>query len=126
VNHTTNTFNISAEKWLLYWRPGEPNPNDECFVEIYNASTDEKLGELTLATDWEHSYVRSEELHIRGSFYLMIQVNIRSGNWEIWHIRIFEYNPQLDSCMVLGWIVVIGIASVAVICVYQTYEVMRA
>jgi hypothetical protein len=88
VNHTTNTFNISAEKWLLYWEPGEPNPNDECFVEIYNASTARKLRELTLATNWLQARVFSEEIQTRGSFYLKIQVNERSANWENWQIRV--------------------------------------
>jgi hypothetical protein len=119
MNHTTSTFNISAEKWLLYWEPREPNPNHKCFVEIFNASTDEKLGELTLATNWQLVRVFSEELQIRGSFYLKIQIMSTRG----WQIKVFEYSPQPDW---LAWIVVIGIALVAVFVGYQTFRVMTA
>jgi hypothetical protein len=121
-NFTTNTFNISTEYWLLRWEPSESNPNHKCFVEIYNASTDEKLGELTLATDWLRHYVWSEKLHIRGSFYLEIQVVTLARTWRI---IVFAHNPQPDLRIWVSWIVVIGIVSVAVICGYQTYKVMR-
>ena len=106
MNLTTSTFNITGEKWSVGWYAAPPDPA-QCFVEVYNASTDEKLQEFTLYDNYNNYTKISKELNITGSFYLKIQV---SGN-KSWSVRVRVYKPPPRFPTWIPWIAVIGITS---------------
>ena len=106
MNLTTSTFHITGKKWDV-WSYDEPPPDlAQWVVEVYDASTDEKLQEFTLSSDAKIYDVK--ELNIRGSFYLKIQV---SGNIGNWHITVMEYKPPPRFPTWIALIAVIGVAS---------------
>ena len=107
MNLTTSTLEITGEKWEVHW--GSPPSPAQCVVEVYNASTDEKLQEFTLSSG------ETKELNITGSFYLKIQVYGSEGPW---YISMSEYKPTPIRKWI-AWIAVIGIASLVVFFGYK-------
>ncbi len=96
MNLTTITFDITSEKWLVSVGIDYPSQYSlvaRFVVEVYNASTDEKLQEFTLSTNGvDISDIRL--LKMTGSFYLKIQAYGVYGPIGSWAIQVSEYNPS--------------------------------
>jgi len=125
MNITTSTFKVASEKWEIVWWPRDSNPLDKCAIEIYNASTDMKLQEFILSTDWPEISTGSEDIRTTGSFYLKIQVyqsQLGALNGMPWTIRVREYKPQPPFHVWIALIIVIGIAIILVYLGYESYK----
>lgn len=110
TNLTTSAFNITGEKWKVAWhapfRELYNTSGIQLFVEVYNASTNEKLQEFAFSGNFTKSY-GSKELNTTGSFYMKIQVY---GN-ATWQVRVREYKPPPGFPAWIAWIAAIGVAS---------------
>jgi len=122
TNITTDTFNITGEKWQIGWWPS--SSLDKCGIEIYNASTDMKLQQFTISTTGAEVNTDSGDIEETGSFYLEIQVNV-GQEYGSWIIRVREYKPQPPFHVWIVWIIVMGIATMLVYLGYESYKVFR-
>jgi len=125
MNLTTSTFDVTSETWLVSTRldlTSQYSRGARLIVEVYNASTDEKLQEFTftLSTDGV-VFSESHVLKMTGSFYLKIQAYGRIG---LWAIEVEEYKPS-EFPTWIEFIVMIGIALIVVVFGYEIYNVMK-
>jgi len=121
MNITTSTFNVTGEKWQVLWYPGVSNPQDWCFVEIYNASTNVKLQEF----NWSETNAESGDIKTIGSFYLKIQVyksQVVDARYH-WTIAVWEYKPQPPPPQV--WLALIILIAIATALAYIGYEIFK-
>jgi len=125
TNITTGTFNVTVEQWSIVWWPSGSSPLDKCAIEIYNASSDVKLQEFTLATNGQETSVQHAGAGAKGSYYLKIQVYDSVEYEGSWYIRVLQYRPEPPYEVWIGWIVVIGIAAFLVYIGYASYKVLR-
>jgi hypothetical protein len=126
MNLTTSTFNITSDKWGVFSSvryPSQYSLSARFDVEVHNASTDEKLQQFTLSTDFVQ-ISDSKELSLTGSFCLKIQVYGVYGEIGHWGIQAKEYNPQPSFPIWATVIAVIGIALLVVLIGYEIYGVI--
>ncbi len=128
MNLTTSTFNVTGEKWYIGWWPAECSPLDKCTIKLCNASTDMKLQEFALSTQWPEVSAGTENIKTIGSFYLEIQVTceVCQRSDEAWIIRVREYKPQLPFGLWISWIIVIGVGLTIVFVGYEIYKSMSS
>ncbi len=126
-NLTTSAFNITRETWAVRW--GAPPHPAICGIEVYNASTDEKLQEFTIPEDAynrtslpDYAYSMFVFLKGKGSFYLKIQVYVPFRETGSWQVAVVEFKPAWTFKTWITCITVIGIGLPVVYIGYEIYK----
>ena len=125
MNLTTSAFDITDEKWTVYWDfilPTNYSIAGRCYVEVYDALTDEKLQKVGLPSGLRYSF---REIKVKGSFYLKIQVYGEYGPIGPWEFKVEECKPREFSIWI-AWIVVLGIASLVTFFGYKKLRHKRS